>query len=200
MKHLNLSYANMTFSEQSKKVVFLDTKFVASLSRNFIKFSKLPEKETHVFTKGLVEDFGEVMDHHPEEYNFYLPFNFDKKHWVGMFVDASSWKITIFDCNTSLRSEASMISEVKPIAEMFPYLMKLAGLRITNSQLKPMDVERAKAIPQNIILADASLTSVLLMQAHSQSGIEGCHCVAPHILASEAQRLAVLLYEYHMKL
>ena len=56
-----------------------------------------------MFTKGLLEVFGEVMDHHPDHYRFYFPFNLDKKHWVGLCVDASSWIITVFDCNTSLR-------------------------------------------------------------------------------------------------
>ena len=93
-----------------------------------------------------------------------------------------------------------MSSELKPISEMFPYLMKQAGLRISNSQLVPMVAERAKTVPQNIISADSSLTSVLLMQTHALSGIEACRCIAPHILASEGQRVAVLLYEYHMKL
>ncbi|KAL0827501.1 hypothetical protein Bca101_051179 [Brassica carinata] len=169
MKHLSLSYANQSLSEESKKSVFLDSNFVASLSRNYSKLSKIQAKETHVFTKGLVEVFGEMVDH-------------------------------FFDCNTSLRSEASMSSELKPISEIFPYLMKQAGWRISNSQLVPMVVETAKIIPQNIISADSSLTSVLLMQTYALSGIEACRCITPHILASEAQRVAVLLYEYHMKL
>ncbi|KAL0759447.1 hypothetical protein Bca101_075597 [Brassica carinata] len=200
MKRLSLSYANRSLSEESKKSVFLDSKFVASLSRNYSKFSKIRAKETHVFTKGLVEVFGEMVDHCSDHYVFYVPFNLDKKHWVGLCVDASSWIITVFDCNTSLRSEASMSSELKPISEIFLYLMKQAGWRISNSQLVPMVVERAKTVPQNIISADSSLTSVLLMQTHALSGIEACRCIAPHILASEAQRVAVLLYEYHMKL
>ncbi|KAH0867911.1 hypothetical protein HID58_074933 [Brassica napus] len=200
MKHLSLSYANQSLSEESKKSVFLDSKFVASLSRNYSKFSKIQAKETHVFTKGLVEVFGEMVDHCSDHYVFYVPFNLDKKHWVGLCVDASSWIITVFDCNTSLRSEASMSSELKPISEIFLYLMKQAGWRISNSQLVPMVVERAKTVPQNIISADSSLTSVLRMQTHALSGIEACRCIAPHILASEAQRVAVLLYEYHMKL
>uniref|UniRef100_A0A0D2ZS03 Ubiquitin-like protease family profile domain-containing protein n=1 Tax=Brassica oleracea var. oleracea TaxID=109376 RepID=A0A0D2ZS03_BRAOL len=200
MKHLSLSYANQSLSEESKKSVFLDSKFVASLSRNYSKFSKIQAKETHVFTKGLVEVFEEMVDHCSDHYVFYVPFNLVKKHWVGLCVDASSWIITVFDCKTSLRSEASMSFELKPISEMFPYLMKQAGWRISNSQLVPMVVERAKTVPQNIISADSSLTSVLLMQTHALSGIEACRCIAPHILASEAQRVAVLLYEYHMKL
>ncbi|XP_013699968.1 uncharacterized protein LOC106403707 [Brassica napus] len=176
MKHLSLSYAKRSLSEEGKKL------------------------EAHIFTKGLVEVFGEMVDHFPDHYVFYFPFNLDKKHWIGLCVDASSWIITVFDCNTLLRSEASMSSELKPISEMFPYLMKQAGLRISNSQLVPMVAERAKTVPQNIISADSSLTSVLLMQTHALSGIEACRCIAPHILASEAQRVAVLLYEYHMKL
>ncbi|KAH0854363.1 hypothetical protein HID58_078942 [Brassica napus] len=169
MKHLSFSYAKQSLSVEGKKL------FVASVSRNYFKFSKIPAKEKHMFTKGL-------------------------KHWVSLCVDASSWIITVFYCNTSLRSEASMSSELKPISEMFPYLMKQAGLQISNSQLMPMVVERAKTVPQNIISADSSLTSVLLMKTHSLSGIEIFRCIAPHILASEAQRVAVMLYEYHMKL
>ena len=200
MKHLSFSYAKQSLSVEGKKLVFFYTKFVASVSRNYFKFSKIPAKEKHMFTKGLVKVFGEVMDHHPDHYHLYFPFNLDKKHWVSLCVDASSWIITVFYCNTSLRSEASMSSELKPISEMFPYLMKQAGLQISNSQLMPMVVERAKTVPQNIISADSSLTSVLLMKTHSLSGIEIFRCIAPHILASEAQRVAVMLYEYHMKL
>ncbi|KAH0868384.1 LOW QUALITY PROTEIN: hypothetical protein HID58_075406 [Brassica napus] len=186
MKHLSLSYAKQSLTEEGK-------------NQKYSKFSKIPAKETHMFTKGLVEVFGEMVDHHPDHYIFYFPFNLDKKHWDGLCVDASSWIITVFDCNTSLRSEASMNFELKPISEMFPYLMKQVGLRISNSQLMPMVVEREKTVPQNIISADSSLT-LLLMQTHSLSGIETCRCIAPHILASEAQRVAAMLYEYHMKL
>uniref|UniRef100_A0A0D3DJX1 Uncharacterized protein n=1 Tax=Brassica oleracea var. oleracea TaxID=109376 RepID=A0A0D3DJX1_BRAOL len=89
MKHLRLSYAKQSLTEEGKKSVFFYTKYVASLSRNYSKFSKIPAKETHMFTKGL---------------------------------------------------------------------------------------------------------------KHSLSGIKTCRCIAPHILASEAQRVAVMLYEYHMKL
>ncbi|KAF2538311.1 hypothetical protein F2Q68_00020035 [Brassica cretica] len=180
--------------EYTQKYTKLAQKLKSHL--NYFKFSKISAKETHMF----VELFGEMVDHHPDHYIFYFPFNLDKKHWVDLCVDASSWIITVFDCNTSLRSEASMSSELKPISEMFPYLMKQAGLRISNSQLMPMVVERAKTVPQTIISADSSLMSVLLMQTHSLSGIETCRCIAPHILASEAQRVAVMLYEYHMKL
>ncbi|KAF3501391.1 hypothetical protein F2Q69_00041533 [Brassica cretica] len=180
--------------EYTQKYTKLAQKLKSHL--NYSKFSKISAKETHMF----VELFGGMVDHHPDHYIFYFPFNLDKKHWVDLCVDASSWIITVFDCNTSLRSEASMSSELKPISEMFPYLMKQAGLRISNSQLMPMVVERAKTVPKTIISADSSLTSVLLMQTHSLSGIETCRCIAPHILASEAQRVAVMLYEYHMKL
>ncbi|CAF1959072.1 unnamed protein product [Brassica napus] len=161
MKHLSFSYAKQSLSVEGKKLVFFYTKFVASVSRNYFKFSKIPAKEKHMFTKGLVKVFGEVMDHHPDHYHLYFPFNLDKKHWVSLCVDASSWIITVFYCNTSLRT---------------------------------------KTVPQNIISADSSLTSVLLMKTHSLSGIEIFRCIAPHILASEAQRVAVMLYEYHMKL
>ncbi|CAN6840919.1 unnamed protein product [Brassica oleracea] len=44
------------------------------------------------------------------------------------------------------------------------------------------------------------LVEVFGEMTHSLSGIETCRCIAPHILASEAQRVAVMLYEYHMKL
>ena len=144
MKHLSLSYAKQSLSVLGKNSVFFYTKFVASVSRNYSKFSKIPEKETHVYTKGLLEVFEDVMDHQPDQYRFCFPFNLDKKHWAGLCVDASSWIITVFYCNTSLRSEASMSSELKPISEMFPYLMKQAGMPISNSQLIPMVVERAK--------------------------------------------------------
>ncbi|CAF2106345.1 unnamed protein product, partial [Brassica napus] len=94
MKHLRLSYAKQSLTEEGKKSVFFYTNIVASLSRNYSKFSKIPAKETHMFTKGLVEVFGEMVDHHPDHYIFYFPFNLDKKHWVGLCVDASSWMIT----------------------------------------------------------------------------------------------------------
>ncbi|KAJ4876224.1 Uncharacterized protein Rs2_41242 [Raphanus sativus] len=200
MKHLSLSYAKQSLPVQGKRSVFFNTKFVASLSTSYLKFSKVSDKKTHMFTKSLVDVFGEVMDHLPDDYRFYFPFNLDKKHWVGLCVDPSAWLITVMDCNTALRSEALISSEFKPLSEMFPYLMRQAGFRILNSQLRPMVVERAKSIPQNIISADSSLTSILLMQTHALSGIETCRCITPHILASEAQRMAVLLYEYHMKL
>ncbi|KAJ4889222.1 hypothetical protein Rs2_28970 [Raphanus sativus] len=78
MKHLTLSYGKQSRSVQGKRSVFFYTKFVASMSSNYSKFSKIPYKETHMFKKGLVEVFGEMTDHHPDEYRFYFPFNLEE--------------------------------------------------------------------------------------------------------------------------
>lgn len=133
MKNLSLLYAKQPHTYPAKQSLFFDTKFVAAIPRNYSRFSKLRDWEIHIFNKGLLVTIGNKVSHHSEQYRFYFSFNLDKKHWVGLCLDGSSWTITVFDCNMALRSEASMLTELKSISEMFPYLMKQAGLRVSNN-------------------------------------------------------------------
>lgn len=56
-------------------------------------------------------------------------------------------------------------------------------------------MERAKDIPQNGIHFDSTITLELLMQAHAIAGLDVSRCITPEVFPTEAQRLAVMLYE-----
>ncbi|CAN6883487.1 unnamed protein product [Brassica oleracea] len=64
----------------------------------------------------------------------------------------------------------------------------------------PLGQERVKGLAQNNNSTDAALTAALLIQAHALFGVEICRCITPEVITDEAQRAAVMIYEFHEKL
>ncbi|KAL0876593.1 hypothetical protein Bca101_026298 [Brassica carinata] len=178
-------------ANQSNHPVFLDTQFVSQLSKLFPKFSKCPKKDTFRFPSNILERFLS----NPEAERFYFPFNLDKKHWVGVCVDSSSWSIVVMDCNIALRTDSMMVKEVSPIAQMLPYLLKQGGKQIVHKDARALPIERPRSIPQNTSPADSAVSAVLLLQAHAVAGVDVCKCITPEAIGSEVERLAVMFYE-----
>ncbi|KAF8110962.1 hypothetical protein N665_0077s0024 [Sinapis alba] len=180
MHHTRSVYKSQASASQA---VFLDTKFVAQLSRYSFAFPA-SMCET-VFPKTSTT----LAEH------YYFPFNLDKTHWVGICADTASWSIIVLDCNITLRSDALMTREVKKIAAMFPYLIRQAGKVGSSKDTKSMTVERPRSVPQNTAQYDSALTVVLLIQAHAVAGVEVCKCITPDVLDGEAERMVVKMYE-----
>ncbi|KAL0856118.1 hypothetical protein Bca101_061271 [Brassica carinata] len=130
---------------------------------------------------------------------FYIPFNVDRKHWIGVCVDCTALKIFVLDCNSALRSDAALLKELRPISEMFLFLLKFAGM-LHGVEPASLLVERVKGIAQNTNPADAGLTAGLLMQTHALFGPDTCRCITPSVIPEEAQRAAVMLYEFYQQL
>ncbi|KAG2303915.1 hypothetical protein Bca52824_032566 [Brassica carinata] len=120
--HTRMLLASQTDQPQNRSMIFLDTKFVSLLSKTFAKFTK-SKKESFRFPAALIEHVGGACQT-AEATRIYFPFNFDKKHWVGVCVDSSISQVLLLDCNTSLRTDAMINKELRPISEMFPYLMR----------------------------------------------------------------------------
>ncbi|VVB11356.1 unnamed protein product [Arabis nemorensis] len=179
----------------SKKVEFLDTKFVSQLSKNYSKFAAAVKKEEFKFSKSLTQMFCQDKANSYGAEQFYFPFNFDKQHWVGVCVGYNSSVVYVLDCNISLRGDAALLKDLNPLAQMFPFLLKQAGRNLGSRECKPFTVERAKGIPQNGIHSDSVVTSILMMQAHAFADLAVCRCITPAVLPMEAQRLAIMLYE-----
>ncbi|KAL0802191.1 hypothetical protein Bca101_057367 [Brassica carinata] len=175
--------------------VFLDTKFVSILSKNYTRFSKTTSKEDFVFTPNLMELVANAGAPVGCAERIYFPFNLDQTHWVGLCVDCTSWKLIVLDCNTSLRSDSLMAKELKPISLMFPYLLRRAGKSLSSQGLNPLTLERTRTVPQNPRSVDSGVTAALLMEGHAIGGIEACKCLNADVMAREAQRLAVTIYE-----
>lgn len=98
----------------AKNSVFLDTKFVSLLAKSFTKFSKTAKKDNVRFSAALcsfvVADFP-IAD----VSRFYFPFNFEKQHWVGVCVDVSLGQVIVLDCNSSLKTDATVATDLRPI-------------------------------------------------------------------------------------
>ncbi|KAF8087013.1 hypothetical protein N665_0603s0015 [Sinapis alba] len=174
--------------------VFLDTQFVSQFMKMYSKFSKVSKKECFKFTSTLV-DVIQKNPIHGEAERFYMPFYLDKKYWVGISIDCSSWTVSVLDCNNSLRTDNMMNKEVKPIAQMFPYLLKQIGKSVGARESKPMGIDRPRSIPQHNAITDSAVASVLFIQAHAVAGVDGCKCITPDVLDTEVERLVVTLYE-----
>lgn len=124
-----------------------------------------------------------------------MPFNLDRTHWIGLYVDCTSWSLIVLDCDTSYRSDSQMLKELTPTAQLFPYLLKQVGRIMNSKDLKALSVVRLRSVPQNPKHAHSGVTSVFLMQAHAVAGIEGCQYLTMDVMGPDAQRLAVMLYE-----
>ncbi|KAH0917631.1 hypothetical protein HID58_025291 [Brassica napus] len=187
-------------SERSTRDEFFDTKFAGSLARNYSKFAKCKNKEGHVFPKGTLDFLYNTKDSICMIRRFYLPFNFDKKHWVGVCIDCEKWKIYVLDCNTSIKSDKDIVKDLTPIAEAFPYLLKQACGSAYEENLDPMVIERVKGVGQNKEESVSGITAMLLIWNHSIGGLEGCRSVnADHVIL-EAKGAAVMAYELHEEL
>ncbi|KAH0922251.1 hypothetical protein HID58_022269 [Brassica napus] len=189
-------YVFLSNAEQmhSKNCVFLDTKFVSLLSKSFTKFSKTAKKDNFRFPPALCSFVAADLPI-AEVNRFYFPFNFDKQHWVGVCVDVSLAQVIVLDCNTSLKTEAMVAADLRPITQMFPFIIRQAGKQVTAKEMKPLSIDRPRAVPQNNNLYESGITSVLLIQAHAVGGVDVCKCINREVLDTEVQRVAVMMYE-----
>ncbi|RIA05305.1 hypothetical protein BRARA_K00402, partial [Brassica rapa] len=155
---------------QPSSVVLLDTRFVSLLSETFVKFSKCAKKESYRFPAALLQYLC-VGCPITEATRIYFPFNFDKKHWV-----------VVLDCNTSLRTDGMINKEIRPISEMFPFLLRRAARQVFSKNPKALTIERPRIVPQNHTHFDSGFTSILLIQAHAVAGLDLCKCITPDVL------------------
>ncbi|KAL0875230.1 hypothetical protein Bca101_024935 [Brassica carinata] len=191
MAHIRSQFTLNSAPNQSNQPVFMDTQFVSQLSKLFTKFSKMPKKESFRFPSNILERFRS----YPEAERYYLPFNLDKMHWVGVCIDCTRWSIVVMDCNIALRTDSVMVKEVSPIAQMFPYLLKQEGKQLLHKDARAMPIERPRCIPQNTRLADSGASAILLVQAHAIAGVDVCKCITADKIDGEVERLAVMFYE-----
>jgi len=121
----------------------------------------------------------------------YLPFNFDKKHWVALCVDLTCFKIIVLDCNVHLRTDSSINTDLEPGARMLPILFKQAALNPTMTQLSPSPfaMERSLFIPQVTNHVDAGLMILFLIQAHAVGGMDDCVDYSIDSIEDETKKL-----------
>ncbi|KAF8118675.1 hypothetical protein N665_0003s0050, partial [Sinapis alba] len=185
MFHISSLFRALSTANQQSASVFIETQFS-------------PKKDSFRFPNSVTET---IMQNGSlaEAERFYFPFNLDKKYWVGIGVDCGSWNISVLECNIALRTYYMMNKEIRPIAQMFPYLLKHVGKQVVGREAKPMALDRPQTIPQHNVITDSAVSSILFIQAHAAPGIEVCKCITPDVLDTEAERLVVTLYERNVE-
>lgn len=191
MFHISSLFVSQSTPNQLTSCVIMDTQFVSHFTKLYTRFTKCSKKDTFKFPANVVEMI-QARSSSADADRFYFPFNFDKQYWVAICVDCSSWTVTILDCNVSLRTDPLMNKEVKPIAVMFPYLLKQMGRRVG---CRAMSIERPRTIPQQNVTTNSGISSVLFIQSHALGGVDACKCITPDVLDTEVERLLVTLYE-----
>ncbi|KAH0910627.1 hypothetical protein HID58_033948 [Brassica napus] len=156
--------------------VFLDSRLQCLLSRNYPRFKKTKSKEGYVFSNAMVDLVSKSYSREIEVGRFYIPFNVDRKHWVGLCVDIRSSKIFVFDSNMDVIMDDALVNG------------------------NEMVVERMKGLSQNTNPADSALTACLFMQTHALFGFDVCRSLTPTVIPAEARKAAILIYEFHKKL
>ncbi|KAJ4910237.1 hypothetical protein Rs2_04858 [Raphanus sativus] len=180
---------------QDKNSVFLDAKFVSQLAKSFAKFSKSQKKDNVRFPAALCS----LVARECPISEATRSFNFDKQHWVGVCVDCSLSQVILLDCNTGIKTDASIAKDPRPITQMFPYILRQAGKQLSAKEMKPLTVDRSRGVPQNNNMVESGITSILLIQAHAVGGIDVCQCITPEVVATEAERAAVMIYEENVE-
>ncbi|KAG5388584.1 hypothetical protein IGI04_030125 [Brassica rapa subsp. trilocularis] len=93
------------------------------------------------------------------------------------------------------RTDGMINKEIRPISEMFPFLLRRAARQVFSKNPKALTIERPRIVPQNHTHFDSGFTSILLIQAHAVAGLDLCKCITPDVLDVEAQKTAVIVYE-----
>lgn len=199
MSHISSLFESQSSPNQLSSCIIMDTQFVSQFTKLYTKFSKSSKKESFKFPAGLVQMIQERPSY-ADAGRFYFPFNLDKQYWVGICLDCSSWSVTVLDCNISLRTDSMMNREVKPIAVMFPYLLKQTGRQVGTRDCKAMGIERPRSIPQQNAITDSGISAVLFIQAHAVGGVDVCKCITPDVLDTEVERVLISLYESNVGL
>ncbi|KAG2246865.1 hypothetical protein Bca52824_086493 [Brassica carinata] len=169
--------------------VFLDCRLQVLLSRKFPKFRRAKSGTPYIFTKALVDMVMKSLNSNTTASRFYMPLTFGRKHWIGICVDFTAGKIYVLDCNPELMNANGLTKELAPVSEMFPSLLKHCVV-----------VETVKGVVHNTNPAEAAMTACLLIHTHALYGPQTCSSITPLLIPDEAQRAAVMIYEFHKKL
>lgn len=187
---------------QKIRVEVLDTKFVSQIGRLYPKFLKEPDHSGFQFPEAIVQMLLGVGDTDRVQLFddadvLYIPFNFNKMHWVALAVHLFFWRIDVLDCNVSRKTDASIQETMIPLATMLPYLFQQVGATpmMANVRTQPLDVVRVSSLPQAIDPADSCLMSILYMQAHGVGGLDDCKNLDPAALGEDAKKMVMCLVE-----
>ncbi|KAF8113130.1 hypothetical protein N665_0056s0035 [Sinapis alba] len=163
---------------------FLNTKFVPALSKNYTRFSKSVKKDSFKFPTTLCESLVAASSY-TEASRFYFPFNFNKKHWVGVCIATTNWQLVVLDCNTGICTDALLSKEMHP-ASWETHWAK---------EMKTFSIERPLTVPQNHNQFESVITAVLLIHAHAFGGLDVCKCITTNVLEGHVQRAALKIVE-----
>ncbi|XP_024010301.1 uncharacterized protein LOC112085328 [Eutrema salsugineum] len=182
-------------SVQTEDVIAIGERVRVLLSK-YAKFSKtaVKDRSRFKFQDSLMSYFESENPQRPLPDSMYFPFNFNKRHWVGVCVNIPTASIMVLECNVSFRSDSALKREFTPICNMFSFIVRAAGTKVLRDE-KPYTLERALGIPQNEINSDSAVTAVILMQAHASAGLDVCRTVTPDLISSEAFKFAIMFCE-----
>lgn len=178
---------------------FLDTKFGASIVKNYQKFLKAKKKESFVFPKGVVDFFGESDASPRLGIRYYFPLNVGKKHWIGVCFDTGRGKLYVLVYNVALFNETSLGRFLSSFLQMLPHLARHFGKEKGAQRVMPYKFSRAKSVFQSDNPRDAGLIVVLLMVKHAVYGFEACRHLSPETVADEGKSAAIMALEWKEK-
>lgn len=189
-----------TGSPSSILATFFDSRFLSTLARDYGKFKRSKNRESFAFSKRLRVYFSCTQPTSDHGMAYYIPYHVRKQHWVGLCVNCREKKIIVLDCNQKLRTSKAFASDLRYLCVMVPYILKQIRGMICSEVVTPFAIVRPSGLVQNSAMHGSSLTAMLLMQAHAVGGFEACKSISPATIKKEAERVAVMLYEYHQLL
>lgn len=177
--------------ERRHKIACRDVTFVTELLKHFPKFTKATDKGVYAFDEDLLSCTPVGVD------RVYVPFSFDKQHWVALCLDLADWNIYVIDCFSSLWREPKQKTALQPLAEMFPYIMRLASTKVAKKKVvyNQLAIQREKDIPQAVFGRHSGVMAARLIEAHADGGVVACKQVKVNDVFAAALKYIVVAYE-----
>ncbi|KAL0742028.1 hypothetical protein Bca4012_083541 [Brassica carinata] len=187
-----MHYLARQLSSDDSNVQIFDTTLPALLIKQHSCLVKTAVKDrpklkfSGLYVESIIADLADRL---------YFPFCIDKQHWVGVCVDIKASAVSILDWNVAFKRESLLKKDLNLVANLMPYIVKLAnGMEIIGSQ-KPFSLNRVKGVPQIANPGDAAVMAVLLIEAHANGGMQALKCITTRILPDAAKQLAVNFYK-----
>lgn len=119
-----------------------------------------------------------------------------KKHWIGIWFDASRGHLSVFYCNMSFSNEATVGKYLTPLLQMLPYLARHLCEDMRQDGVMPYQFDRPKVISQNDNPPDSGLMAALMV-THAIYGIEACKNITYDSLGKEGESAAIMAYKFN---
>ena len=101
--------------------------FVNALRGEYQQFSRVRDVGKFSFSSIFGDPCFPNMPWSDQVAVLYCPFQVDGRHWIGVVIDISQWRIHVLDCNRACLHEDKLETLLNPIVRLMPLLIRRNG-------------------------------------------------------------------------